>query len=111
MALTDTEQRRILEAANRIMGMMVQRYDAKGNPARVIDSEDGDYLRQLLVASAEKLGVDVANIRTQMDEQRAAISDLVDGIKQAVTGTNPEQIRAAINDVLATSSIVAKAGA
>ena len=114
MALTDSEQRRILDAANRIMGGIPAgsaegRTTPDGKPARVLDNADGDFLRQLLVASAERLGVDVANIRTQMDEQRSAIGDLVDGIRQAVTGTDPEQIRAAINDVLATSSIVAKA--
>ena len=114
MALTDAEQRRILDAAHRIMGGIPAgsaegRTNPDGKPARILDSADGDFLRQLQIATAEKLGVDVANIRTQMDEQRAAIGNLVDGIKQAVTGTDPEQIRAAINDVLATSSIVAKA--
>lgn len=86
MALTDSEQRRLVEAANRVMGMMVQRYDAKGNPARALDSEDGDYLRILLEGVGAKLGVDIASVSARLDAQTATISQAVEALRQ-VAGT------------------------
>jgi len=86
MALTDSEQRRLVEAANRVMGMMVQRYDAKGNPARALDSEDGDYLRILLESVGAKLGVDIASVSARLDAQTATISQAVEALRQ-VAGT------------------------
>ena len=86
MALTDSEQRRLVEAANRVMGMMVQRYDAKGKPARALDSEDGDYLRILLESVGAKLGVDIASVSARLDAQTATISQAVEALRQ-VAGT------------------------
>lgn len=81
MALNDADQRRLLEAANRIMGMMVQRYDAKGNPARVLDSEDGNYLRVLAEENAARAGVDIAKIAQRVDAQTATITEAADALK------------------------------
>lgn len=105
MALTDTEQRRILEAANRIMGMMVQRYDAKGNPARVLDSEDGDYLRILLESVGAKLGVDIASVSARLDAQSATILAAAKSLQEAAAGLSGD--KAALIREIADSLVVA----
>ena len=91
MALTDAEQRRILEAAHRIMGGIPAgsaegRTNAKGGPARVLDSEDGDYLRLLI------------------ERQGAAIAALTETVAQLGTGqgVDPEVIRKAVADAIAS---------
>ena len=105
MALTETEQRRLVEAANRIMGMMVQRYDAKGNPARVLDSEDGDYLRILLESVGAKLGVDIASVSARLDAQSATILDAAKSLEEAAAGLSGD--KAALIREIAASLVVA----
>lgn len=91
MALTDTEQRRLLDAANRIMGGIPagsagDRTNPDGRPARVLDSEDGDYLRLLI------------------ERQGAAIAALTETVAQLGTGqgVDPEVIRKAVADAIAS---------
>ena len=91
MALTDSEQRRILAAAHRIMGGIPagsaeDRTSPDGRPARVLDSEDGDYLRLLI------------------ERQGAAIAALTETVAQLGTGqgVDPEVIRKAVADAIAS---------
>ena len=91
MALTDSEQRRILDAAHRIMGGIPagsaeDRTSPDGRPARVLDSEDGDYLRLLI------------------ERQGAAIAALTETVAQLGTGqgVDPEVIRKAVADAIAS---------
>ena len=91
MALTDSEQRRLLEAAHRIMGGIPagsaeDRTSPDGRPARVLDSEDGDYLRLLI------------------ERQGAAIAALTETVAQLGTGqgVDPEVIRKAVADAIAS---------
>ncbi len=91
MALTDSEQRRILDAAHRIMGGIPagsagDRTSPDGKPARVLDSEDGDYLRLLI------------------ERQGAAIAALTETVAQLGTGqgVDPALIRQAVADAIAS---------
>ena len=91
MALTDTEQRRLLDAANRIMGGIPAgsaegRTNATGRPARVLDTEDGHYLVMLI------------------ERQGAAIAALTETVAQLGTGqgVDPEVIRKAVADAIAS---------
>ena len=91
MALTDTEQRRLLDAAHRIMGGIPAgsaegRTNATGRPARVLDSEDGNYLVMLI------------------ERQGAAIAALTETVAQLGTGqgVDPALIRQAVADAIAS---------
>ena len=91
MALTDSEQRRLLEAAHRIMGGIPagsagDRMSADGRPARVLDTEDGNYLVMLI------------------ERQGAAIAALTETVAQLGTGqgVDPEVIRKAVADAIAS---------
>lgn len=102
MALTDTQQARLVEAADRIMGMMVQRFDADGNPARVLDSLDGGYLRDLSTAQAEKLGVDLAHVGSATAAVRVALEQQTQAVQAALDagGSDPAAIRVAVQKAL-----------
>ena len=91
MALTDSEQRRLLEAAHRIMGGIPAgsaegRMSADGKPARVLDTEDGNYLVMLI------------------ERQGAAIAALTETVAQLGTGqgVDPALIRQAVADAIAS---------
>ena len=91
MALTDSEQRRLLEAAHRIMGGIPagsagDRTSPDGKPARVLDTEDGNYLVMLI------------------ERQGAAIAALTETVAQLGTGqgVDPEVIRQAVADAIAS---------
>ena len=91
MALTDSEQRRLLEAAHRIMGGIPAgsaegRTSPDGRPARVLDSEDGNYLVMLI------------------ERQGAAIAALTETVAQLGTGqgVDPALIRQAVADAIAS---------
>ena len=91
MALTDGKQRRLLEAAHRIMGGIPagsagDRTSPDGRPTRVLDSEDGDYLRVLVERNA------------------AGIAALTETVAQLGTGqgVDPEVIRQAVADAIAS---------
>lgn len=91
MALTESEQRRLLEAAHRIMGGIPagsaeDRTNPDGKPARVLDSADGDYLRSLVERNA------------------AGIAALTETVAQLGTGqgVDPDVIRRAVADAIAS---------
>ena len=91
MALTESEQRRILDAAHRIMGGIPagsagDRTGPDGKPARVLDTEDGNYLVMLI------------------ERQGAAIAALTETVAQLGTGqgVDPEVIRQAVADAIAS---------
>ena len=91
MALTESEQRRLLEAAHRIMGGIPagsagDRTSPDGKPARVLDTEDGNYLVMLI------------------ERQGAAIAALTETVAQLGTGqgVDPEVIRQAVADAIAS---------
>lgn len=52
--LSDEQGARLMQAVDRILGFQVQRYDAKGNPARALDTLDGQTLRNDIAASTKR---------------------------------------------------------
>lgn len=114
MALTDSEQRRILDAANRVMGGIPAgsaegRTNPDGKPARILDSADGDYLRQLQIATAEKLGVDVANIRGDLAAQAERFTAAVEAIAAVAASIDDATIRQRLENAIADLRLTASA--
>lgn len=52
--LSDEQGARLMQAVDRILGILPQRYDAKGNPARILDTLDGQTLRNDITASTKR---------------------------------------------------------
>lgn len=75
--MTPDERAMLIQIRDRVMGGLpagsaVGRALPDGKPARVMDSADGDYLRTLQIATAEKLGVDVGALPDKIAEAVAA---------------------------------------
>lgn len=55
MAFTDEDRALLKETRDRTLGILVQRYDGDGSPARVLDNLDGGYLLAVLGAKVDAL--------------------------------------------------------
>ena len=102
MALTDQQQ---ADLYARIMGGIPSgsaegRTSTKGVPARILDSEDGDYLRVLLLGIADKVGIDIAGVRATLDVHAGAVKDAADALREVADRLTGDD-RARIDGIVA----------
>lgn len=109
MALSDQKQE---ELYARVMGFLTQRYDAKGNPARALDTLDGQTLRSDIAASTKRAVAETSAAYHQLvaiignsgatDLDPGAIAD---SIVKAVGPDIAAQVRDALTGLKVTSTI------
>ena len=99
------ERAALMEIRARVMGGIPSgsaegRTSTKGVPARILDSEDGDYLRVLLLGIADKVGIDIAGVRATLDVHAGAVKDAADALREVADRLTGDD-RARIDDIVA----------
>lgn len=113
--LSDAEKQVLMDAAARINGFLVQRYDGNKQPARALDTLDGNQIRADIAASTARAVAETSSAFHQLQPGLIAIAAGVGSLKSQPAAAVPAidvpalaaQIAAALNTTQAHDFLVA----